>query len=220
MAIEYITPDLVSINGCLVEIRDSREPDVFDLIADEVNQELQERFAGPIEDIGFAIHPSILSLAEIGLKHSVYQQIPRFIDLARRAAEEHGVSYRDFKVGASAYVVSADGSQGAYLFGANNTPFEGARRDCAEMDILEKAKAYDHIVALAIYGPSDDPTVNALPTNTLHPCSTCRQLLETSPQVDDETLMITSNPDGAIELMFVKDLIQQLHNGYNPPITP
>jgi cytidine deaminase len=219
MAIEYLTSDLVSINGCLVEIRDSRAPDVFDLIADETNKELQERFARPIEDMSFAIHPSILSLAGIGLKHSAYQQIPRFIDLAKRAADERAVSYRDFRVGASAYVVSADGSQGAYLFGANNTPFKGAERDCAEMDILNKAKAYDRIVALAIYGPSDDPTVNALPTNTLHPCSSCRQLLDTSPQVDDETLMITSNPGGIIELMFVKDLIQ-LHNGYNPSITP
>ncbi len=121
------------------------------------NTVLQQRYAVPTRDVDFDLTLNTSFRINVPTEVIVYQQIPRFIDLARRSAEERAVSYRDFKVGASAFAVTDDGSRGAYLFGANNTPYQGAPKDCAEMDILKKVdeRGLDWIVGLAIFGPPD-----------------------------------------------------------------
>lgn len=213
MAIEFITPDMVTINGRAIEIRDSRTPDIFDEIADRENAAIQAAYAGPIRDMEVDLRRGMLPLFQFDPEFSAYQQIPRFIDLARQAAIECGVSYRDFKVGASAYALSAQDQRAGYLFGANLTPYKGAPKRCAELEVITKAKerGFDRIIALAVFGPSDFGDVNAVQSPTLHPCHQCRNMFETEPMVQDDTLVITGNEKGDIELMFKRDLVD-LHS--------
>ena len=210
MSVEFITPDVVSVNGYIVEIRDSRDPDYFDDLADAENKPIQERYAGPIRDIDIDLRQSWLPIMGTPPELVAYQQIPRFIDLAAKGAREQAVSYRDFKVGASAYAISASGLLAAYLFGANYKPSREADKYCAELDVLNKAqrRGLDRIVALAIYGPADFGDVNMLQSLTLHPCDQCRNMLDASPLLTDDTLIITANEKGDIELMLKTDLIE------------
>ncbi|HEY4964695.1 MAG TPA: hypothetical protein VIH90_08465 [Candidatus Saccharimonadales bacterium] len=210
MSIEYITPDLVLINGHYVEIRESREPDHFDLLSEAANRELKAQYAGPIHDIEIDFRYAFSGILGVTSPEAVaYNQIPRFIDLARQAADERAVSYRDFKVGASAYAISTTEPRAAYLFGANYKPDPTVDKRCAEFDVLEKARerGLDRVIALAIYGPSDFGDVNHIHTPTLHPCESCRIMLDESPMVLDDTLIITGNEKGDIELMLVQDLL-------------
>lgn len=210
MAIEYLTSDLVKINGHLVELYDRREPDKFDLLFEEDNKEVLAEWDGPLQDVDLHFPIGLRSIFWGRRPEAlVYKQIPRFIDLAKKAAKEWAVSYRDFKVGASAYAVSLDGLRAAYLFGANNTPYPGAPKDCAEMDIIKKVnqRGLDRIVALAIFGPPDSGTVNRVNTATLHPCDVCRTQFSEDPAVRDDTLFIMGSPSGEIELMLAPDLL-------------
>jgi hypothetical protein len=70
--------------------------------------------------------------------------------------------------------------------GANNSPFPGARRDCAEMDILEQAdqRQCEVLCGLHVAGPSDlteIEEINGLPRPVLDLCSDCRGLLLSHP---------------------------------------
>jgi cytidine deaminase len=211
MAIEFITSDMVAINGHIVEIRDSRAPDYFDkdLFQERERAEAQSAQPGPIRDIELDASQSLLPLVSYIPQYAAYQQIPRFLGLARQAANDHGVSYRNFKVGAAAFAYSYQDGRVGYLYGANLTPFKGAPKRCAEFEVLTKAKnrGFDRIVALAVFGPSDFGDVNHIQTKTLHPCEPCRSMLDSDPIVPDDTLIITGNDRGDIELMFKRDLI-------------
>jgi cytidine deaminase len=211
MPIQRITPNLVKINGYFVELNDDRRPDFFDNQNEEANKQLGERY-GKVEicDLEFDLRHGHLPLIKPNYEYIAYQQIPRFIELARRAASERAISYRDFNVGASAMAMRTDPPIVGYLFGANLTPYQGAPKRCAEMEVLHKTResGFDRILALATFGPDDEGSVNSVISPTLHPCAECRTLLKSEPTVDDDTLMITSNLTGDTELMTMKDLLE------------
>lgn len=209
MAIEFITTDLIRANGYFVEINDSRQPDYFDRLAAEYNAALSAREpALPIRDLEFDLRPTLAVVSDFDPEWVAYQQIPRFLDLAQRAADERAVSHRGFKVGASACAISFDLQKLGYLFGANLTPYKGAPKRCAEMEVVTKAldRGFDKIIALAVFGPSKFEDVQRFPSPTLHPCDQCRDLLEASSLVTDDTLVATTNETGAREFMTVQEL--------------
>jgi cytidine deaminase len=214
MAIEFITPDLIRVNGYFVEINDTRKPDYFDELSERDNAALRSQEpARPIRDMEFDLRHTLALAPGFDPEFVAYQQIPRFFDLAQRAADEKAVSYRDFKVGASACAISFEQQRMAYLFGANLTPYKGASKRCAEMEVVSKAeeRGFEKILALGIFGPSKFDDVQELPSPTLHPCDQCRDLLNNSPLVDDDLLVVTANETGARELMSKGDLIK-LHS--------
>jgi cytidine deaminase len=212
MAIEVIAPGLVRVNGYFVELVDQREPDIFDREIERYNDALASTYAQPLTD-------SIVSLRNIaGLRafdplYAAYQQVPRFIETARRSAAEKAVSYRDFKVGASACAIDDEGLRMGYFFGANYKPTPQSGKYCAELDVVNKARQaqFNRIVALAVFGPSEFADVDPLPSPTLHPCSVCRDMLQNDPLFDDDLLIITTNKEGATELFTRNELIS-LHN--------
>jgi cytidine deaminase len=217
MAIEFITPDLIRVNGYFVEINDSRQPDYFDELAARYNAEL----AGlepdrPIHDLEFDLRPTLAIAPDFDAEFVAYQQIPRFLDIAERAARERAVSYRFFNVGASACAISFELQRIGYFFGANLTPHKGAPKRCAEMEVLAKAKdrGFDKIIALAIFGPSKFDDVQKLVAPTLHPCAECRTKLDESDLITDDTLVVTTNETGVREFMTSRELID-LHRNHS-----
>lgn len=209
MSIEFVTPDMVAVNGYVAEIRDTRAPDIFDVQTTAHNAALQATYANTLQDMEIELHRGTLPLVQIDPVVAAYQQIPRLIDLAQKAANEHAVSYRGFNVGASAYVVSTEHQRAGFLFGGNLTPYKGAPKRCAELEVVTKARqrGFDRVVALATFGPSDFGDVNAVQSPTLHPCAECRTMLDGEPIVPDDTLIITGNEKGDVELMLKSELL-------------
>ena len=209
MAVEFIAPDLIRINGYFVEINDRRESDYFDALNVQCNAELREtELARPIHDLEFDLRPSLALIPNFDPEWAAYQQIPRFLDLAQEAADERAVSHRGFKVGASVCAISFKLQRIGYLFGANLTPYKGAPKRCAEMEVLAKAKdrGFDKIISLAVFGPSKFEGVQRFPSPTLHPCDQCRDILDASSLVTDDTLVVTTNETGVMEFMTTKEL--------------
>lgn len=200
MSIESSAPGRVLINGHEVD-------------APFIRPDVESRLHIPVVDAVFDLRTGHLPL--IGFDHEItaYQEIPAFLDRARRAAELHAVSYRDFKVGSSAYVINEAGDKVGMFFGANNTPYKGAPKRCAEMEVLDKAReaGFDKVIAMATFGPSEHGDVNPLATKTLHPCAECRTLFDNDPLIRNTTLFVTSNAEGDIEMMLSEEL-RDLHD--------
>lgn len=199
MSILALGPNQLSINDRVLDTPQQFRP------------EMREKFrTTPVLDAVFDLRTGHLPGIEIDHEFEAHQQIPYFIDRAKRAAEQHAISYRDFKVGASAYVIDATNSRVGYFFGANFTPYKGAPKRCAEMEVLTKARqaGFDRVIALATFGPSEHGDVNSVATTTLHPCAECREILDTEPLVRDDTLIVTSNREGDVELLLKKDLVE------------
>lgn len=143
---------------------------------------------------------------------------------AANAAMHRGRSYRDFRVGAAAFVTSrkpdlmrALGRTPQHIYtGANWKLGKEERNTCAEQEIVAQLRQNQHlfptrrILTLAIYGsPQDEPDAESgVTTPTLHPCRHCRRLLREIPEMRPDTVIITASPDGTTELMPFAELLR------------
>lgn len=211
MAIEKVSDRLIRVNGYLVEVLDTREPDMFDILNGVENAALQTNGPKVPQD-------SIITLSRTaGLQrfdpvYATYSQLPRFVEQAARAARTKAVSYRDFRVGASACAFDDEGGRVGYFFGANYKPDADSPKYCAELDIVKKVRSsqFNRIIALAVFGPSDFANVDPYPGPTLPPCGVCREMLATDPVFPEDLIIVTANKEGDQEL-FLKDELLRLH---------
>ncbi len=140
---------------------------------------------------------------------NLWQMREHLVDRAIDSATERGRSYRDFRVGAAAFVSSKDPSllrslgrptQIIYT-GANWKLGQDERNTCAEQEIVSQLRQQEHlfpskeIMALVVAGEAqDEPDAESgVCTKTLHPCQHCRKLLLSVPQMKPSTLIITVN---------------------------
>ncbi|MEO6761611.1 MAG: cytidine deaminase [Candidatus Saccharimonadales bacterium] len=211
MAIEVLSPSQVRINGYFVELFDNREPDMLDIQTELANKSLRQEPRMPLQDQIFSLD-SVPGLVGFDPVFAAYQQIPRFVDLARRSADEAAVSYRNFKVGASACAIDDKTSRIGYFFGANYKPSPNSDKYCAELDIVRKVRSvgFNKIIALTIFGPSEFADVDIFPSPTLHPCVVCRKMLGGDSLFADNPLVITTNREGDMET-FLTDQLISLH---------
>lgn len=127
--------------------------------------------------------------------------IPSMVKMARWAAYNEAISYRDFHVGASAYATSHEGSRAPIIIGgANYKPDKEAPKYCAEMDIIDQVAEYglDEIIGLVIAGttdPNEIKDVMGRVTPTLPPCAACRDKMNHSGLITPETIVITVGLD-------------------------
>lgn len=143
---------------------------------------------------------------------------------ATGAATLRSRSYRDFRVGAAAFVTTqkpdlmrALGRTSQHIYtGANWKLGQDERNTCAEQEIVAQLRQNQHlfparhILALAIYGsPQDEPDAESgVRTPTLHPCRHCRRLLREIPEIRPSTVIITASPDGTMEFMPFAELLR------------
>jgi cytidine deaminase len=132
------------------------------------------------------------------------ESIPELTLQARRAAEEEGLSYREFHVGTAAklLVVSGESVSTLDLSAANMKISPDDDKYCAEMNILDQTKnihGRKQFVGLVTAGPSapkEVEGVSGLMTATLHPCGACRERMMNHPRLfGQETLMLTVGAD-------------------------
>lgn len=130
-----------------------------------------------------------------------------------RTASESAVQHRGFKVGAIAVAVSADNSVGL-LSGANYMPKAGGDKVCAERAVLAKARHHNfsRVVALVVSGPTQPDKHSGLELPTLHPCGDCRELLNESPLIRDDTLIMTVHPTMDIFELYNRRELSDIHS--------
>lgn len=157
--------------------------------------------------------------------YSLWQVREHLVDRAIAAAEHRGRSYRDFRVGAAAFLSSTQpelmkslGRPPQHIYtGANWKLGSEERNTCAEQEIVSQIRQQHHIfparevLALVIAGqPLNEPDrESGLVTETLHPCNHCRKLLSSTPEVQPWTIVITVNIcDGKREIRPFSDLLR------------
>ena len=142
---------------------------------------------------------------------------------AEAAAQLRGRSYRDFRVGAAAFVTSRKpdlmrslGRTPQHIYtGANWKLGRDERNTCAEQEIVAQLRQNQHlfpsraVLALAVYGRAqDEPDAESgVVTPTLHPCRHCRRLLRETAGMRPNTVIITASPDGTTEFMPFSELL-------------
>lgn len=111
---------------------------------------------------------------------------------ARRAAREEGRHYNGFLVGAAVSAIMPNGSTNVFT-GANNSPYKGAPKYCAERKAVERAKAAGavRIVAMAVVGPLKSDDESGKMGMTLHPCGVCRNGVLRDSLIDNGSVIIT-----------------------------
>lgn len=122
--------------------------------------------------------------------------VPQMINIARKSANDNAVSYRKLHVGAALFAVTFDSKMTAILGGANYKPRRGARKYCAEMDVIDQAeeKGFEHAIGIVIAGPEDSKQIESVmghPAPTLHPCTPCREKMTRSDLFTDDTIVMT-----------------------------
>jgi cytidine deaminase len=147
--------------------------------------------------------------------HAFVGLMPRFVDLARSAAEERAVSYRDFHVGAVLYAGNEACSRVATLDGANQKISPSHPKRCAEMDVIDQAEAlgFSRVVGMVIAGTSDPEKIKGVmgvATPTLHPCDVCRDRMVDCGLFDDGSLIVTiSTEEDRYEVHTYDEMMQR-----------
>lgn len=141
------------------------------------------------------------------------ERLPRLAAYARAAAEHKGISHRGFKVGAAGFVIDPEKRRAAILLGANFTPFPGAPKRCAEMELLEKAYkgGYKRVDAMAVSGPLQTDEESRVVSPTLHPCSECRGLIRLHPLIYPDTMLLTADEEGTTHEVYSMRDFFRLH---------
>ena len=142
-----------------------------------------------------------------------WQSLPMLADQARLTAEQEAVSYREFYVGASAYVLDEEHARSAILHGSNLTPYKGAPKRCAELEVVQKAEAlgYKKLLYLVVTGPLQPDEHSGVVSSTLHPCFDCRKLFLASSLIEDETVIVPIGENGETSEMFTVAELIALH---------
>lgn len=113
-----------------------------------------------------------------------------------RIASERSVSYRGFRVGATA--LGFVPGEGYRLWSdANRKLSKNVDKDCAENRVLDQARQAKcaRIVGLTVVGTTDIAEIQEVThaaTHTLHPCDSCRDLLADDEMIKPDTLIVTS----------------------------
>ncbi len=118
----------------------------------------------------------------------------RLLHLAREARRQ-AVSYRHFRVGASALALGRRPAHFAMVSGANIKPEKDSTINIhAEQSALQKVgdNGLDTISMMAIVSDTQRDQQSGKEMVTLHPCGICRGAMEASPHVHNETLVIAS----------------------------
>jgi hypothetical protein len=124
---------------------------------------------------------------------------------ARAAARRLAVSYRGFLVGAAALVALPESDRVVLLQGANNSPYRGAPKRCAEVHIMDQIDTLGsvgaRILVCCIAGPSDPELIEGVTgraTLTLGSCSGCLYRMSQHPACsDDMPLLSTGLTEGS-----------------------
>lgn len=142
---------------------------------------------------------NLSNLQEYDPYHAFVSAVPFMVDMARYSADNMARSYRGFHVGAALFALATDQSTGILTDG-NKKLNPHSEKICAEKSVLLQAEinGYDQAIGLVIAGTSDAELIKGVTgkaTPTLHPCDSCRGLLEASPIVSDDTLIVTVGVD-------------------------
>lgn len=106
------------------------------------------------------------------------------------------MSYRGFKVAAGAWCVT--GQRHGRVLGYNVKVDDTDTVNIHAEDLVtEKAReaGFRHISVLSIIGPTQEDNTSGKEMETLHPCGRCRERLNRSELVSDDTLVVTARPD-------------------------
>lgn len=120
-------------------------------------------------------------------------------------------SWREYKVGASVMMCNFQTGAMSYLSGCNVKPQtgkEGVNIHAEQMAIAKgRNQGLNRVLGIAVFADpiDDDANPNKLPT--LPPCRRCVEMFVHAPEVDDKTIIISTNPDySACELYTVGTL--------------
>jgi cytidine deaminase len=156
------------------------------------------------------------------------QQIPELGDRAR-VAREKAIQHRGFKVGAAALALTAQG--GSYTFtGANYMPKPRGKKICAEGALLKNIKrhnvhkAAEHrivkVIGLVVSGPVQADKHSGIELPTLPPCGDCRKLLNASPLIADDTLIMQLHPDADMFELYTRSELDEIVGSVNQDVPP
>jgi cytidine deaminase len=198
-------------------------PETVDYVQAVIGLKLEEANDG-LQDTELALPglmPSdvdALALAHARLWDPLHHSGP-LAEIAEQAAALRAVSYRGFKVGAGAILAAVYPGQRTRIgifTGANNTPYKGAPKRCAEMEIVTKAEqaGFNRLIAISVFGPSEFEGINEIESPTLHPCQPCRTLFESSVIVDETSTITTVNAQARESMTFRELMI--LHGQQRP----
>lgn len=109
------------------------------------------------------------------------------------------LSWRDYRVGASGYMCNFNTGRFGYFDGYNVKPERGQSglNLHAEQITIAKGRAYglNKLIGIAIYADPQNADANPENTPTLRPCGRCVDMFAQAPEVDDNTLVLGTNPD-------------------------
>lgn len=148
------------------------------------------------------------------------------------SAKDRGNSWRNFQVGAAAFLSSKDpellrslGKTPQIIYtGANWKLGSDQRNTCAEQEIVAQIRQQEHffypkeVLMLVIAGEclhEPDRESNIF-TKTLHPCNHCRKLLSETPQITPSTLIVSVNLDNTKRRIWSFESLLKIHNGSLP----
>lgn len=138
---------------------------------------------------------------------------PKMVRMARRAARNEAISYRNVHVGAAGKFYDSDTFAEAILSGANVKLNPSYRKYCAEMDVIDQARelGYSNATGIVIAGPSNPRVVESISgtaTPTLHPCVDCRaKITENKDIITDDTLIVTvSTEENVFQVHWANEL--------------
>jgi cytidine deaminase len=124
--------------------------------------------------------------------------LPFAIENARRMRANANHYSGKMKVGAVALALDEALSM-TIVSGANQnlSPGQNPSRICAEDSIIRQVSAKDipKILGFVVSGPQQRDTHSDVVGHTLHCCGTCRTLFDIAPFVQDDTLLITVDPE-------------------------
>lgn len=120
---------------------------------------------------------------------------------AKRASEaaRNAISWRNYRVGATAVMVDFASGRLGYLDGYNVKPRDGMDGINLHAEQIAVAKGRRHglsrLVAMAVCADPEDPNANPLSLPTLRPCNRCIDMLVATPEADERTLILGVSPD-------------------------
>lgn len=116
-----------------------------------------------------------------------------------RQANELALSWRNYRVGASAYMCNFQTGYFGYLDGFNVKPQsgqEGLNLHAEQIAVAKgRLKGLNRLMGIAVYADPFNDDANPNKNITLRVCSRCVGMFEIAPEVDERTLILGTNPD-------------------------
>ena len=157
---------------------------------------------------------------EIDMKKSDVSEYHRkkenLVRQARQASKKAN-SYRGFQVGCAVLAGRKGKGKNRYrvFVGANLKPISDGPKICAEQIAIGAAisNGFERIIAIVVTGQPQPDSASGLNPLTLHPCWACRNLLESMPQVGQDTIILTThNHSGPQEEHTLSELLARHEN--------